>query len=189
MASQATRIAGRLGFLALSLSVGTVSFFLGNYLLGLPGGVAYVLIAVCLLGLLASSTVLTDKPSRVKAALVIALSIPVGYFMINPAALSPDVQHIIDMHATDRQMRRELAKVFAGDPGFRNLSISTTHLKAVNIDIRGILTDRADLDRLRQRITTECPAVSLRTLHWDVFLSNTAQRLTGLDPDLFKSDP
>jgi hypothetical protein len=76
--------------------------------------------------------------------------------------------------------------VFASDSAFRDLSVSTVHLKPVNVTIRGTLTTRSDLDQLRARIIAECPALTRGgcVLHWDVTLRDPAQRITGLDSEL-----
>jgi hypothetical protein len=99
------------------------------------------------------------------------------------------MQVFINKQAEDRAARSELANVFASDAAFQNLSVSTVHLKVVNVTITGPLPRRGDLDRLRERIFRNCPAVHSRTLHWEIRIESSGERVDGLDSDLFpKSD-
>jgi len=188
MNRKATRLVARLLFATFGVVLIAIAFQRGNYLLGVWCGVAYVAIAVGLLGLLAGSFMLTAEPSLVRTAFVCALSLPVGFAMAYPASINSDVQVFIDKQATDRAARRELAAVFASDPACGDLSVSTTHLKVVNVTIHGSLHDRSDLDRLRDRIASQCHVVKDCPLHWDVLLRKTAQRIDGLDSELFDAD-
>jgi hypothetical protein len=181
-----TRSAAR-AFAAVGVVLVTVAFLRGNYLLGLDYGVACVVVTGGLLWFFARSSVLADKPSPVWAAVIAALSIPVGIVLAFPAWINPDVQYFINDQATDRAARAELSAVFASDPAYRDLSISTVHLKGLNVTIHGSLTDRSDLDRLRARIAGECADVHRRSLHWDVRLRNPPQRVDGVDSELFDS--
>src|SRR4051812_44469664 len=104
---------------------------------------------------------------------VAALALPIGYAMAFPASLNPDVQVFIDKQATDRTARAELAAVFGSDPAFGGLSVSSIHLKVVNVTVQGSLATRVDLDRLQSRIVAECPTLGGRFLHWDVLLRDS----------------
>jgi len=185
MKRMATRPLALLGFATFGAALILTAFLRGNYLLGLGCGAAYVAITVGILWLLARTLLLTKKPSIARATLVAALSIPVGFAMAYPASINPDVQIGIDRQATDREARKELAAVFGSDPAFTDLSISTMLLKVVNVTIHGSMNTRSGLDRLRDRIASECAAVHRCILHWDVALRDPAQRLDGLDSDLF----
>ncbi len=172
---------------ALAAALAPVAFLRGDYLLGFGYGVTYALVAVGLVWFLARCLVLPDRPSPVGAAAVIVLSLPLGYVMAFPASVNPDVRHFIHQQADDRAARQELAAVFASDPAFRDLSVSTTHLKVVNVTVRGPLPGRPDLDRLRARVAGECPVLRRCPLHWDVTLRAAGQRVEGPDPELFKA--
>jgi hypothetical protein len=137
------------------------AFLRGDHLLGPRCGVAYAMVAAGLLWLFARS-------SGWRSIVIAAVAVPVAVVMADPASFNPDVQHFIDKHATDRAVRKELAAVFGSDPAYRDLSVSTQHLKVVNFTIRGSVANRADLDRLRERVGSECPTVGGCVLHWDV---------------------
>jgi hypothetical protein len=164
-----------------------VAFLRGDHLLGFEYGVTYAFIAVGLLWFLARALVLPERPSLVGAAAVVVFALPVGFVMAFPASVNPDVQRFINKQADDRAARQELAAVFASDTAFRDLSVSTTHLKIVNVTVRGPLPGRPDLDRLRARIAGECRVLKRCPLHWDVTLRDSGQRVEGLDSDLFKA--
>lgn len=161
----------------------TVAFLRGHYLLGVAGGLSYAVITACILWLFARYLTQARRPSPLQVVALFALSLPIGFVLACPTSVSPDLQHFIDKQATDRAARRELAVVFASDPSYGDLSVSTTHLKVVNVTIRGSLSTRTDLDRLRGRIITECPTLKLCFLHWDVMLQS-GERLDALDRDI-----
>jgi hypothetical protein len=181
-------MAVRLVYVTFGVVLSAIAFLRGNYLFGPGCGVAYVAITAGVLWIFARSFTRTEKPSLVRAAVVAALSVPVGFAMGYPASINDDVQIVIDEQATDRAVRAELAAVFASDPAFGDLSTSTAHLKVVNVTIHGTLSSRADLSRLRDRIKNDCHAVKLFPLHWGVILRKSAQRIDGLDSDLFGAD-
>jgi hypothetical protein len=187
MRGAASRSIARALFAAAGVAAVVVAFVRGDYLLGLECGVVYAAIALALLWLLMRSRTPAGRVSVVRAGFVVAFALPVGYAMAFPASLNPDVQVFIDKQATDRKARAELAAVFASDPVYRDLSVSSVHLKVVNVTVRGSLGARPDLDRLRSRIAGECPAFGECFLHWEVSLRDTAQRVDGLDSDLFQT--
>jgi hypothetical protein len=177
----------RVLFAAVGVGLCAVAFLRGYCLLGTAWGVLYVAATLGLLWLLARSLVSGGSLSFVRVALATALSLAVGFMMAWPASVNPDVRHFIDKQAVDRAARADLAAVFASDPAYRNLSVSTFHLKPVNVTVRGTLGTRSDLDRLRARIIAECPALTRGgcVLHWDVTVRDPAQRINGLDSELF----
>lgn len=172
-------------YLALSIALCAVAFLRGNFLLGLEFGIAYVFVAIVLASFVSSTLFPNGRRSFVQVTVAIALSLAVGLLMAFPAWMSPDLQHFIDKEAVDRNARTELGAVFAADSAYRDLSVSSVHLKAVNLTVRGLLGTRADLDRLRGRINRECPAVTQCVLHWDVTVGKPAARINGLDSELF----
>lgn len=170
--------------LAVSTIIG--AFLRGNYLFGLGRGIVYACLATALVWLIVRSLTSTGHVSAVRTGLVVAFALPVAYAMAFPASVSPGMQSSIDAHARDRQLRAELAAVFASDPAFRDLRVSSVHLKVINVTVAGSLGTRADLDRLRARIASECPVLSSCVLHWDVSLRDTQERLSGLDRTVFQ---
>jgi hypothetical protein len=107
--------------------------------------------------------------------------------MAYPTSISPAVQHYIDNVAIDRSARTELAALFASDDTFDDLSVWTRQLKVLNVTIHGSLNNRSDLDRLRERIGSECNVVRHCPVHWKVRLRTSAERIEGLDSELFRA--
>src|SRR5437764_2100047 len=142
MKPEAKRRVTRLALAVLGAAVVVAAYLRGDYLLGWDCGLVYAGIAAGLLSLLARSLVLTERPSPLRAAAIAALSLPLPYALAYPASINPGVQHFIDKQATDRAARAELAAVFASDPAYRDLSVSTVHVKVVNVTIRGSLPSR-----------------------------------------------
>jgi hypothetical protein len=177
----------RILFAAVGGTLSAVAYVRGTYLLGPGWGLLYVAATLALLRLFVLSRRPARIPSPVRVAAVTALALALGIAMAWPTSINPDVQHFIDKQARDRAARVELDAVFTADPAYRDLWVSTVHLKVVNVTVRGSLGSRSDLDQLRARIIRECPAVvgGGCVLHWDVTLRDAAQRLDGLDTKLF----
>lgn len=172
---------------AAGIALVAIAFLRGNYLLGLDCGVAYAAVTFGLLWLFAGPFYLTGRPSPARMLSVAIVSLALAFVMAYPASVNPDLQHFIDKRTTDRAARKELAAVFASDPAYGNLSVSTVHFKDVNVTIQGSLPDQSTLDRLRSRIAEECSFVNHCTLHWDVTFRDTAKRIEGLDNELFRA--
>jgi hypothetical protein len=182
----AWRIVPRLLFAAAAVAGAFVAFFRGNYLLGLGCGIEYAAIALALFWLFARSRTPAGGVSVLRVVFVLVFALTVAFTMAFPASISPGVRFSIDRQATDRRARAELAAVFESDPAYRDMSVSAVHLKVVNITVRGSLRTRADLNRLRSRIASECPALGECFLHWDVILRDSGQQVGGLDGDLLR---
>src|SRR5687767_7837098 len=112
MKSNPSRLIARLVFAAFSVALIAIAFLRGNYLLGIEFGVMYAVIGFGVSWYLARSLVLTEKPSLIRAAAIVVLSLPLAIVMADPAAINPDVQVFIDKQATDRAARRELRALF-----------------------------------------------------------------------------
>lgn len=182
----ASRSIARALFATAGIAAIVVAFLRGNYLLGLGCGGLYAAIAAAIVWLFVRSRTPVGGVSVVRAGFVAAFALPVGYAMAFPASLNPDMQVFIDKQATDRRARVELAAVFASDAAFRDLSVSSVHLKVVNITVHGSLGSRTDLERLRSLIAPKCRAAGVGFLHWDVSLRDSRQHVSGLDRDLFQ---
>ncbi len=176
----------RLLFVAVAIVVVVGAYLRGEYLLGVGCGIAYAAITLALVWLVSQARTPAGRVSVIRVLFMMLFVLPVGYAMAFPASLNSDVQVFINKQATERRARAELAAVFASDPAYRDLSVSSVHLKVVNLTIRGSLGARADLERLRSRITAECPALVECFLHWEVTLRDTGQRVDGLDRDVFQ---
>ncbi len=187
MNKQVTPSVARLIVVMVGITLAVIAYLRGNYLLGFNYGLAYAFIAVGLVWMSMGSFAFAKKPSWVRAVAIGVLSIPIGYVMAFPASINRDIQVFIDKQADDRTARAELRNVFASDAAFANLSISTVHLKVVNVTISGSFPDRAALDRLRNRIATECPTAQRCPLHWKITLRATHESMVGLDGELFAS--
>lgn len=170
--------------LTFSTVLTTTAFLRGNYLLGVAGGLTYAVVTACLVWLFARYLTHAGRPSPLRVIALFALSLPLILVLAYPTSVSPDLQHFIDKQATDRAARRELAVVFSSDPSYGDLSVSTTHLKVVNVAIRGTLASRTDLSQLRGLIATECPSLEQCVLRWDVRLLQSGERLDALDRDI-----
>ncbi|QDU45177.1 hypothetical protein Mal52_36670 [Symmachiella dynata] len=177
----------RLAFALAGVALISVAFLRGNYLLGLGCGIAYVFVTTAAIWLFAQSLARKQRASRICAITIAILSVPIGLVMAFPAAINSDIQYFIDSQATDRTVRAELKQVFASDPVFSNLSLSTRHLKALNVTISGTLPTRNDLERLRNRILTECPTLKRCALHWNLTLHDSGHRIDSPDRELFPS--
>jgi hypothetical protein len=155
-------------FAGLAVVIG--AFLRGEHLLGLSCGFAYSAVAMAFLWFLVRCQSDDGRISFVRAGVVLLVALPVASALAFPAAVNPDVQVFIDKQALDRLARKELAAVFASDAAFDSLSVSSEHLKAVNITVLGELKSDADLKRVRSRVEAECPTVSKTQLHWGIVL-------------------
>jgi hypothetical protein len=171
----------------LAIALMTVAFLRGNHLLGFDVGIAYVLVVAVLLWLLGESFRRKGVAAIIQMIAVTMIAILIGFALAFPASINPDVQHFINKHTTDRSVRKELRHVFNSDSAFGDLSVSTTHLKVVNVTIHGSLPTRDEMKRLRERLITDCPTLKLCPLHWDIRLRDTNERVDGLDSALFPS--
>jgi len=185
MKPKATALIARLAASMLCLALIAAAFLRGNHLLGFSVGIFYALVAGVFCWFCGQSYMREGRPSLTGMVAMAFILLVIGFVMAFPAAVDPDVQHFIDDQATDRNARAELKHVFGSDPAFRRLSISTIHLKVVNVTICGALPSRRDLDRLRERVIRECRTLKLCPLHWDVTLRDTNEVIHGLDRELF----
>ncbi len=143
------------------------AYLRGNYLLGIDVGIWYAAVALMMVGLFAR--VLWQTPvSKIKLALLVLFTIPVCFGFAFPAFINPDVQVFVSRHKQDRVVRSELRAVFGEDPAFSSLSISTTQLKILNVEISGSVPRRADLTRLRHRVFEHCGSAKGCHLDWRI---------------------
>lgn len=139
----------------------------GNYLFGQGGGILYAIVGSLIVLLYYRALSRTPVP-KVRVIALTLLAIPTSLAFTFPTYLNPVLQYGIDDHRIDRMARAELSKVFAEDPAFGNLSVSTKHLKIVNVEIRGTVPTDNDLDRLRTRVMEHCEFPKHCFIHWRV---------------------
>lgn len=171
---------------AVGVALVVLAFLRGNFLFGFECGVFYAMFFGGLVWFFIRSLAFAKKRSVVRALAILVLSVPIGYVLAYPASINPDVEFVIADQADDRAARAELKKVFATDPAFAHLSISTVHLKKINITISGSLPSLVDLERLSERIAQECPTVQRCLIHWNVTLRDTKRRIDESDRELFR---
>ena len=171
----------RMIFTAVAAVIAMAAFWRGNQLLGVTCGVSYVLMTIALIWLLARSLSFREGGSVFRVAVALLLATSVGFCMTFPSSVNWRVQYAIEQHAIDRNAKRELATLFGTDHAFQGLSVSSVQLKLVNLSVHGSLATRADFDRLRSRISDECPTVGKNILLWDIALCDSGTRIEGVE--------
>ena len=146
----------------------------------------YATVTIALFWLLALSRSSVGSMSITRVVFLELFALPVGYAMAFPAAINPDVQVFIDKQSIDRRVRAELAQLFVSDLAYRALTFTSFHGKDGTITVRGSVSTRATLIRLRCQIAMECPARSECALYWNVSIQNTGQQIDGSDRKLFQ---
>ena len=181
----------RLRFSLLSLLIGMAfvalvlaAYSRGIYLLGTNAGIAYAAVALMIFGLFASAIKETPVP-KYRLLLLTLFSIPVCFAFAFPTYINSDVQIFVDKQTEDRVARKELQVVFAEDPAFSDLSISTTHLKIVNVEIYGTVPNKTDLDRVQRRVFERCGFVEHCFVHWRIRVRNDSTVYVARNDDTF----
>ena len=158
----------------------------GNHLLGSEVGISYAVVATLITILILRA--LSQSPLPTFRLVFLALfAIPVSLAFAFPTYLNSDVQHFVNKQTTDRNARGELATLFASDSAFRNLGVSTTHLKVVNVEIHGTVPTKPDLDRLRSQVLDQCQFVDHCFVHWRIHVRDESKTYTGLDDEPFET--
>ncbi len=165
----------------VGLLLAIAAYCRGQYLLGFPAGILYGIVVFGVVWLLARSV--HRKPLSVQAVVFALILTPIVSILAFPATINPDVRHFIRKQETDRTLRAEIDRVIHSHPDFGELSVKTTHLKVVNITIKGTFRDHNALRQFRHRILSECPTLKLCPLHWDVRIQDDV--IQGLDLQLF----
>lgn len=170
-----------MNFTVIAAVIGLIAYGYGNHLFGMTGGVVYAAVALALVWLLARSLRFREGVSVLRVVVVLLFTAAVGFWMAFPASIDWRVQHVIEQHAIDRDAKRELLTLFGTDPAFRGLSVSSVQLKRANLSVHGSLASRVDFDRLRLRISDECPAIGEWPLLWDIVLRDSGTRVEGIE--------
>lgn len=160
------------------------AFSRGNDLLGASADITYAVVALMIAALFARALRVTPVP-RFRIAFLILFSIPVCVAFAFPTYINSDVQIFVDKQAEDRAARSELASVFAEDPAFSDLSISTTHLKIVNVEIYGTVPAKADRDSLQQLVFERCGFVENCFVHWRIRVRDDSTMYVARNDDAF----
>jgi len=160
----------------------------GNYLFGLYYGIVCGFITAFLASGLASCFPCKDKASLSRLLFGVVLTASAGVIMAFPAAINPEIQYFIDKQAIDRTVRAELHEVFVTDSAFEDLSISSVHLKKVNVTIHGKLPARGDLIRLHENISRLPSSKLPHILHWEIELRDSGETIVDLDKFLSAED-
>jgi hypothetical protein len=160
----------------------------GAYLLGQGVGFTYAVVA-SLISVLFFRALSQSPLPKLRLVMLLLLTTSVSLAFAFPTYVNPDVQHFVDKEATDRNARRELATLFSNDSAFRELGVSTTHLKVVNVEIHGTVPSRSDLERLRSKVLGQCQFVDRGFVHWRVHVREDSTTYTGLDDEEFDATP
>ena len=179
----------RFSLLSVLLGMAFIAFVLaafsrGNYLLGTSAGITYAVVALMIIAMFARA--IRETPVRkLRLAFLILFSIPVCLAFAFPAYINSDVQIFVDKQTEGRVARNELHAVFAEDPAFSDLSISTAHLKIVNVEIFGTVPNRMDRDRLQQLVFDRCGFVEHCFVHWRIRVRNDSTMYIAMNDDAF----
>lgn len=184
----------RLRFSLSSLLIGMAfiafvlaAFLRGNYLLGTGAAITYALVALMLIALFARAIRETPVP-KIRLVFLILFSIPVCVAFAFPTYFNSNVQVFVDEQTEDRVARNELHAVFAEDPAFSDLSISTTHLKIVNVEISGTVRNKTDLDRLQQIVFERCRFIEHCFVHWRIRVRQDSKMYVARNDDAFVTE-
>ncbi len=169
-----------MAFIAFTLA----AFSRGNYLLGTGAGVTYAVIALMIIMLFTRAMRESPVPN-IRIAFLILFSVPVCLAFAFPTYINSNVQVFVDQQSEDRAARAELRAVFAEDPAFSDLSISTTHLKVVCVEISGTVPVKADLDRLQQLVFERCGFVDQCFVHWRIRVRNDSTMYVAESDEAF----
>lgn len=169
-----------MAFIALVLA----AFSRGNYLLGTGVGITYAVVALMIILLITRAIRETPVP-KLRLAFLVLFSIPVCLAFAFPTYINSDVQIFVDKQTDDRDARNELNAIFAEDPAFSNLSISTTHLKIVNVEIYGTVSNNTDLDRIQQLVYERCGFVEHCFIHWRIRVRSDSTMYVARNDDAF----
>ena len=180
-----TNSGSRLTLLSLGAVLVGLAFLRGRHLLGFEYGLIYALVTAGFARLLMECVRPDGGLAIRRLLLTLVPAVLIGFAMAFPAAINSDYAVFIEKQAIDRAVRREIKTVIQSDAAFAELSVSTVHLKVVNVTVSGEVLTRADLNSLRTRLLSECPTLTRCPLHWDVRVGETTERLDGLDRDVF----
>lgn len=145
----------------------TGAYVRGEFLLGRRAGIVYALVAILATGMILRSAVARPfQAQRLMSRCVFTFLVSLAFAF--PTVLNRDLQHFVDLQATNRAIRSELKSVFAADKAFGDLAIETTQRKCVCVTVSGSVASAADFDRLRTRVSSECPSIDKVLIHWEV---------------------
>lgn len=169
---------GSLLFVIFQIAFVCAAYTRGNFLFGARAGVGYAFVAI-LIDALVYIILFRSQISKIKLAILLLFVLPVTVHFAFPTLLDPDAKYFIADQAMDRNAQSELKKLFASDPAFAELAVSTTHRKVVWFDIHGSIQSQADLDRLRTRVLGVLPSVDPHFIHFEVHVREDSRTFAG----------
>jgi len=151
------------------------AFCRGDYLLGRGHGILFAICAALVSILVLRASCQSPLP-KFRLMFLAALSIYMSLAFTFPSYLNSDLRHFVVTHAVDRQVRGELATLFASDPAFHDLRVSTVRFKILSVQIHGSVPSKTDLDRLRSLAFDQCQAIKKCYVEWDIHVRNESKR-------------
>jgi hypothetical protein len=115
---------------------------------------------------------------RLHVCLLSAFAIPVSLALAFPVSLNSDNQYFVNKQTEDRNARRELTKLFATDPAFRDIRVTTSYLKLLDVGIHSSVPTKPDLERLRTRLAAECDFVQACYVHLHIYVLDESRTYT-----------
>ena len=158
----------------------------GNYLLGQGVGITYSIVAT-MISILLFRTIFQSPLPRIRLIALVLFTIPVSLAFAFPAFVNPNVQHFVNKEALDRNARSELATLFDANPAFRDLGVTTTHLKVVNIEIHGAVSTKSELDQLRSQVLNQCQFAGHCFVHYRIHVRENSTTYTALGDGDFEA--
>jgi len=164
--------------------VGTMltAYSRGHYLLGWQVGAFYSLFTFLLLTQGTRYFFQSPLP-KLRIAILAITCIPLACVMAFPSYFVPNAGYLINDHRTDQDGRTELAAVFASDPAFKQIQVTTFRTRIVGFKISGKIPTKNDLKRLRTLIH-DCENTNY--VSWNIYVideSKTYNELKDSDFD------
>ncbi len=144
-----------------------IAYARGLHLFGSSMATVYAVVSLLTTGLLGYA-LLNRSESGSQAVSRSVFLIFVSIVLAVPTVFNPQVQHFIDLQATDRRIRSELHAVIQSEPVFASVTITTKKSKCVCVEISGSVLSQDDYDRLRSQVSSQCPTVSDVLIDWDL---------------------
>ncbi|MBL8810033.1 MAG: hypothetical protein JNM43_07655 [Planctomycetaceae bacterium] len=153
----------------------TAAYARGSWLFGSAIAVVYAVVSLFTVGLLGLAILNAGETgSQVVSRGVFVFF--VSFVLAFPALINPQVQHLIDLQTTDRQIRSELSNILNSDPAFQSVIIATLKRKCVCVELSGSVPSADVYDRLRSQISSQCPTVANVLIDWDVVISDEQKK-------------
>lgn len=176
-----------IGIAALFLSLVSIAFVRGDYLLGWGYGCLFGFIVAGAVYLFAWPAGQSPGKRRANRLIVVFVAFPLLIVLSFPMMINPTIRPLIEDQRVERAVRSELYGIFGSDIRFAHLTVSTRHLKTINVTISGPIPNKFDLRDLRTRIANEAVHAARCILHWDLVDQHTGEVIRCLDSELRRS--